>query len=147
MSEAVRPVLHLERIFAAPRPVVFDYFVVPDLICQWWGPAGSKTEAVEVDLRVGGLCRWHMRTAGGAMTYLIGIFHELVVPERIVMTHRWEGMAAETLVTLEFIELGANTLVRLTHARIPDQTLLPQYRDGWSGTLDRLEQVLRNLNQ
>jgi uncharacterized protein YndB with AHSA1/START domain len=145
MSESKPPVLHLERVFAAPRALVFDYFTVPALICEWWGPGGTTTEAVELDLRVGGFCRWDMRTADGNLTHLFGVFQEIIVPERLVMTHRWAGMEAETRVTLEFIDLGERTLLRLTHDGISGETLLPLYRDGWSNTLGRLDAALAQV--
>lgn len=46
-----------ERIFDAPRELVWKVYTEPERIARWWGTHGSTTEVVEMDLRPGG--RWH----------------------------------------------------------------------------------------
>ncbi|MBV7338153.1 SRPBCC domain-containing protein [Chloroflexi bacterium TSY] len=142
MNNENAQVLHMERIFNAPRQVVFDYFTVAELIKTWWGPGGTTTESAEIDLQVGGACRWDMRGPAGEKIVLTGFIKELSIPERIVMIHQWQGSDEETLVTLEFIDLHHKTKLRLTHSGISAATALPAYREGWGGTLERLDRVI-----
>jgi uncharacterized protein YndB with AHSA1/START domain len=128
----------MERIFDAPQPVVFDYFTVPDLLKTWWGPGGTTMEAGEIDLRLGGAFRWHMRTANGLLTYLYGTIKALDPPNRIAMTHQWQGAEGETLVTLEFIALGNKTKVLLTQEGISDASILRMLEEGWAEPLRQL---------
>ena len=46
-----------ERIFDAPRDLVWRVYTEPERIARWWGTHGSTTEVVEMDLRPGG--KWH----------------------------------------------------------------------------------------
>jgi uncharacterized protein YndB with AHSA1/START domain len=46
-----------ERVFDAPRELVWKVYTEPERIARWWGTHGSRTEVVAMDLRVGG--RWH----------------------------------------------------------------------------------------
>lgn len=46
--------LVFERTFDAPRDLVWRAFTDPDLIPRWWGPHGTTTTVVELDVRPGG---------------------------------------------------------------------------------------------
>jgi uncharacterized protein YndB with AHSA1/START domain len=50
--------LVFERIFDAPRERVWQALTDPDQIPRWWGPHGTSTRVVEMDLRPGGKWRF-----------------------------------------------------------------------------------------
>ena len=50
--------LVFERVFDAPRERVWKAFTDPDQIPRWWGPHGTTTRVVEMDLRPGGTWRF-----------------------------------------------------------------------------------------
>jgi uncharacterized protein YndB with AHSA1/START domain len=50
--------LVFERVFDAPREQVWKAFTDPDQIPRWWGPHGTTTRVVEMDLRPGGTWRF-----------------------------------------------------------------------------------------
>ncbi len=50
-------VLVLERIFDAPRELVFKLFKEPEHLKRWWGPRGWSLPVCNVEFRVGGV--WH----------------------------------------------------------------------------------------
>jgi uncharacterized protein YndB with AHSA1/START domain len=64
----------------------------------------------------------------------------------LVYTWRWEGnpeLALEnSLVTVEFIELGGSTEIRLTHENLPTDEARESHRHGWSGSFDKLAKHL-----
>ena len=88
----------LERTFPAPAERVFRALVDPAQVVRWWGPPGVETSEAEIDLRIGGRCRWVMHP-GGHRAVLHGRIVDLAPPTLLVMTHRWEGDTVETLVT------------------------------------------------
>ena len=143
MSAGREHTLRMERVFDAPQPVVFDYFTIPELMKTWWGPGGTRMEAGEIDLRVGGAFRWLMRTPSGLLTYLYGTIKAFNPPHKITMTHQWQGSEAETLVTLEFIALGDKTKLILTQEGISDDNILRLLREGWAEPLKQLAQLLQ----
>jgi len=137
--------LNLRRIFKAPRKRVFRAWTDPEELKKWWGPEGYATPSAEVDLRVGGKYRLGMRKLpDGEIFYLSGIYREVRPPERLVYTWRWEAQPehGETLVTVEFREVGDSTEVVLTHERFPTETARDDHNRGWSGCLDRLAKLL-----
>jgi uncharacterized protein YndB with AHSA1/START domain len=48
-------------LFDAPRTVVFRAWIDAGQLAQWWGPKGFTNPVCEIDARVGGAIRIHMR--------------------------------------------------------------------------------------
>jgi activator of HSP90 ATPase len=55
----------LERIFDAPRELVFEAWTDPQRIGQWWGPRGFTTTVYGMDVRPGGEWRLTMHGPDG----------------------------------------------------------------------------------
>jgi uncharacterized protein YndB with AHSA1/START domain len=136
--------LRVRRIFNATRDAVFRAWTDPRALVQWWMPKdGFSVPSAHVDLRVGGRYRVAMRNPAGEVFHLSGTYREVAPPARLVYTWNWEdttGMG-ETLVTVEFRDLGATTEVVLTH-ELPDAEQRDRHGVGWGGCLDRLAVVL-----
>ena len=47
-----------ERTFDAPRELVWKALTDPTIIPRWWGPHGTTTTVVEMDVRPGGKWRY-----------------------------------------------------------------------------------------
>ena len=141
MNNDTSNILHMTRIFNAPRSVVFDYFTVPELALTWWVPPGTTAESFEIDLRVGGAYRWQIRGRKNQLIVITGTIEELIIPERLVMTNQWEGLDP-TRLTFEFTDLGTQTEMRLTHEGIPAIDMMPMFEGNWTKTLDLLAQQL-----
>lgn len=107
----------MRRVFDAPRSVVFDCHVTPDLLKRWLtGPEGWWMEVCEVDLRVGGAYRWSWRNAEGATVGIRGIHHDVAVPERIGNTQRFDHdpTGGEAIGTLVLAEKDGRTILTNT---------------------------------
>jgi uncharacterized protein YndB with AHSA1/START domain len=106
----------MTRVFDAPRSLVFDAFTKPELVRQWLlGPPGWSMPVCEIDLRVGGSYRYVWRHANGNEMGMGGIYREIVPPERIVATEKFEepwypGEALGTFVLVE--QAGKTTLTQ-----------------------------------
>ena len=48
--------LVMERVFDAPRDLVWAVITDPERVTHWWGPHGYTTTVEEMDVRPGG--RW-----------------------------------------------------------------------------------------
>jgi uncharacterized protein YndB with AHSA1/START domain len=79
--------LVIERIFDAPRQMVFDAWTDPETIGQWWGPRGFTTTVHEMDVRPGGVWRFTMHGPDGTDYPNRVVYDEVVAPERLVYTH------------------------------------------------------------
>jgi uncharacterized protein YndB with AHSA1/START domain len=138
------------RIFDAPREVVFQAWTDPKQLQRWWGPKGFTNPVCEVDARPGGAIRIHMRAPDGTVYPMTGVFHEVVVPERLVFTSSaLDGNGHplfEVLNTVTFAAEGDKTKLTV-HASVSKVTgdaapHLAGMEQGWSMTLDRLAEEL-----
>jgi uncharacterized protein YndB with AHSA1/START domain len=103
-----------ERVFDAPRDLIWRVMTDPERITHWWGPNGYSTTVVEMDVRVGGRWRFISHTTGGEDVPFTGEYLEVVPLERVVQTFIYDvppfnEMAAIETFTLE--DLGARTRV------------------------------------
>ncbi len=149
-AEAVsETTLRIRRILAAPRELVFKAWTEPDNLKKWWGVgADYSTPIAEVDLRVGGKYRLGMQAPDRDQPFVVGgTYREVHPPEKLVYTWIWEHHAeqedadftpAETLVTVEFRDLGGRTEVVLTHELFPDVNMRDEHSHGWTGCLEQL---------
>jgi len=106
--------IRVERIFDAPRDLVFATITDPELIPQWFGPEGTVVEVMEP--RAGGLWRFHTEDCDDGKASFRGVYREVMPPERIVQTFEWEGMPGHVSVETQTLEdLGEQTrLVSVT---------------------------------
>jgi len=120
----------ITRAFDAPRRLVFDAFSKPELVRQWLlGPPGWSMPVCEIDFRVGGRYRYVWRRDNGGEMGVGGVYKEIVAPERIVATERFDQSwyPGEGLGTILLVEQGAKT--RMT------QTLTYESREARDGVL------------
>jgi uncharacterized protein YndB with AHSA1/START domain len=139
-----------ERIFDAPRELVWKANTDPELIPQWWGPRRYRTRVEEMDVRPGGTWRWVQVGEDGDEIAFYGEYLEIVPPERIKWTFMFdvEGMGPqggpETL-TLEQLDDGRTLMRAVSHMGSPEaiEAALPTGMiEGAIETWDRLDELL-----
>jgi uncharacterized protein YndB with AHSA1/START domain len=153
----------MERVFDAPRELVFEAYSTAEHLKNWWGPKGWTLPFCEVDFRPGGTWLYCMKgpvgSEDGEMMESWGkaVYQEIIEPERIVYKDtfvdsdgsRVEG-TPEMLITVEFVEeKGKTRLISKTlfeSAEQLQQVLEMGMEQGFSETLDRLEAYLANLS-
>ena len=139
-----------ERVFDAPRDLVFAAYTDPELIPRWWGPRGTTTIVEEMDVRPGGEWRFLLRDAGGEESAFRGTYREVTPPERIVQTFEWAGMPGHVIVeTATFEDLGARTKVTGTSLfHTPEERdgmLSSGMERGLGESHDRLDELLATV--
>ena len=72
------------RTFDAPRDLVWKAFTEPERLTKWWGPKGFTMVSCKVDLRVGGMFHYCMKTPDGHEMWGKWIYKELSPPEKMV---------------------------------------------------------------
>jgi uncharacterized protein YndB with AHSA1/START domain len=140
----------MTRDFDAPRRLVFDAFTKPELVRRWLlGPDGWSMVVCEIDLRVGGRYRYvWRRDKDGTEMGMSGVHQEVVPPERIVATEKFDqawypGEAVNTTVLTE--QRGKTTLTQtvLYQSReARDGVLKSGMESGVAASYDRLEKLL-----
>lgn len=156
-------VLVLERVFNAPRELVFSMFKEAEHLKHWWGPRGWEVTVCNIDFRPGGV--WHYcmkcidRNQGefyGMESWGKGVYKEIDEPDRFVYTDYFsdaEGNVNEelpaTVVAMEFIDLGGKTKL-VSRSEYVSAEALKTVMDmgmlqGITETWDRLEERLNEV--
>jgi uncharacterized protein YndB with AHSA1/START domain len=142
----------MTRVLDAPRTLVFDAFTKPELVRRWLlGPDGWSMPVCEIDFRVGGKYRYVWRHANGNEMGMGGIYREIVIPERIVSTEKFEHewYPGEAVGTLVLVEQDGKTTVTQTvlydSRETRDAVLKSPMESGVAAGHDRLEQLLASM--
>lgn len=120
----------MTRVFNASRKLVWEAMTKPEWLRRWlFSPPGWTMSECVMDMRVGGKFRWAWTGEDDQLALLIhGEYMEIVPFEKIVHTEHMEmgpgagacggshdgDEEAQLLATLEFIEQGDKTLLRMT---------------------------------
>jgi uncharacterized protein YndB with AHSA1/START domain len=145
--------LTYERVFDAPRDLVWRANTDPELIPRWWGPHRHQTRVEEMNVHPGGTWRFVSVDGEGNEFAFYGEYLEVTPPERI----RWTFMFDVPEVgpqggpeTLTLTDLGdGRTLMRaVSHmgsAEAIDAALATGMTQGAIETWDRLDALLGDL--
>src|SRR5580658_2761292 len=109
--------IQVTRDFHAPRQLVFDAFTKPELVRHWLlGPEGWTMPVCEIDFKVGGKYRYVWSKPGEKDMGMGGVFREIVAPERIVATEKFDEAwyPGDALDTTVFVEQGDITKITMT---------------------------------
>jgi uncharacterized protein YndB with AHSA1/START domain len=132
----------MEREFDAPRELVFDAHLNPEVIPQWWGWRETSTEVVEMDVRVGGKWRLISRNKDGQEIVFFGEYREITPPEKLIYTFGFEGMPGEPgEETYSFIDLGSGRTLLRVHS-FTTQEEFDGMEDGSNESYDKLDEYL-----
>ena len=134
----------LTRVLDAPRDLVFRMWSDPKHLAEWWGPDGFSVPVCEIDLRPGGALRLQMRAPDGSIYPMVGIFTEVVVPERLAFATKVG--ANEYLTTVTFAEENGRTrLTLVTQLTKGLARSLANSERGWTQALARLGEHLGSV--
>ena len=137
--------LVITKTFDASPERVFNAWTNAKDIATWYGPEGFTNEVDAFDAKVGGAYRVAMHAPDGAVHTVVGTFKTIEPHTKLVLTWQWEGapgaMGAETLVTVEFKDVGGKTEMTMTHSGFPDDETKQSHNMGWSSSFNKLERV------
>jgi uncharacterized protein YndB with AHSA1/START domain len=151
--------LIITRIFDAPRELVWKAWTEPEQLMRWWGPKSFTSPVCKIDLRVGGVYLYCMRSPEGQDYWNTGVYKEIIPMERLVYTDSFAdekgnvvpathyGMSAdfpfELLVTVAFEELDGKTKMTLRHVGIPAGEMSDLTAASWNESFDKLSESLK----
>lgn len=148
MNQTQTPILPrvvLRRKCNASRERVFAAWTQPDIAAKFLGPGDITIPEVQMDVRSGGSYRITMLKPDGERLVARGTYREVRPPERLSMTWRWEeddpADEHESLLTLEFNELGSGTELVLTHDQFISAESRDRHEQGWSIIVDQLAEI------
>jgi len=138
-ATAKRPEFRIQRVFDAPRRLVFEAWSKPEHLSRWFAPDPLTTPRCEIDFRPGGAFRLTMLTPDGLEFPFEAVFGEIVPPERLVFTGKiHDGNDVHTTVT--FTEVGGKTTLSVHQVFAFESDATRGAPVGWAKTLDQLGQ-------
>lgn len=162
MTSAVQnvnePLVHITRVFNAPRALVFKAWTTPEHLMNWFAPRGCTFEIKSMDFREGGGFHTCIRNPAVHDCWARGRYQEIVAPERIIFTMEHVDEAgnaiepasigmdpewpAKTTVTVTFEDLGSQT--RMTLYQTVSEALAKRTgaHPSWLQMFDRLAEAL-----
>lgn len=144
----------ITRAFDAPRTLVWEAFTKPELVRQWLlGPPGWKMPVCEIDFRVGGRYRYVWRNESGVEMGMGGVHREIVFPERIVATEKFDQSwyPGEAVGTITLLEQAGRTMltqiVQYESREAREVVLKSPMESGLVAGYDRLEQLVASMGK
>ena len=156
----------IERIFDAPRDLVWKAHSEIGHLSKWWGPKGFAWVNATLDFRPGGIFHYCMRSPDGHEMWGKFVYREVVKPERIVFVNSFSNKEGATVRapfapdfplevanTLTFSGQGGKTTLNLRGAPVNASAAeLARYRatntsmnQGFAGTFDQLAEHLTEM--
>lgn len=137
--------ISITRVYDAPVARVWDAWVIPEQVAEWWGPRGFTLTTRTKDVKVGGTWDYVMHGPDGKDYENRTTFLEVVLHEKLVYDHGDEH-APRFRVTVTFSEAGGKTTMEM-------QMVLPTPEEaektrgfvkqaGGNSTWDRLAEFL-----
>jgi uncharacterized protein YndB with AHSA1/START domain len=140
------PKLVVRRTISAPRARVWEAWTQPQQMRLWSGPGPVVAKELEADVRVGGEYHIVMQPPDDEALVVRGTYREVRKPERLCYTWAWDEDRpedrVETLITVEFHDLGDKTEIVLTQEAFAGAESRDNHERGWNGALDNLEAML-----
>ncbi len=144
--------LKLERVFDAPRALVFEACSKKEHIDRWMCPNGFTIPSSHGEFRVGG--KWHsdMLSPKGELFPEEGVYEQIVENELIVTSHAWIGDDGKpehwSTLTLRFEDAGpGKTKLTLEHVNLRSVESRNNHVEGWTECIDKLGPILAELQE
>jgi uncharacterized protein YndB with AHSA1/START domain len=139
-------IINCRKVFAHPVNKVFQAFLDPAAVKQWFGPFAFTIGNVLLDARINGALEIEMIAPNGQTLWVKGTYTEIVPLVRIAYTFSYEpdtpGLG-QTLVTIHFQARGPETEVTIIHTIY--KTINPEGRSkGWEDGFAKMELLLDN---
>ena len=150
--------LKIERVFDAPRELVWKAWSDPEHLTKWWGPQHFTAPIIKVDFRVGGKYLFCMRSPEGQDFWSTGMYREIVPHERLVFTDSFADadgnivpasyynmpgeFPLEMDVMITFEDMQGKTKMTLEHFGMPAGESGEMASMGWNQSFDKLEASL-----
>ena len=168
MNASADEIFTTQRVFDAPRELVFDAWTKLDHLNKWFAPKGFDILGGKLDLKVGGIYHYGLRAPDGMEMWGKWTFREIKRPEKLVVivsfsdkdggvtvhpgsptwpkqtlsTTTFEAQGNKTRLTLRWQPYEATDVERKTF--VEGKASMEQ---GWGGTMELLENYLKTLKR
>jgi uncharacterized protein YndB with AHSA1/START domain len=145
------------RVIRAPRARVFEAWTNPEIIKQWFGPAGKQCPGASTDVRVGGAYRLEVASCTPAhgsadgsecaapLSVATGNYTKVVPNELLQFTWSTNWSPGEdSVVTVSLKDVDGGTEITILHENFNTEASRDGHNQGWAGCLDKLASTLES---
>ena len=132
----------IRRPFASQAEDVFDAWIDPQKIREWFGPGLGEMREVIVDARVGGEFRLVQRRRDGDAVHT-GVYERLERPRRLMFTWQTPPVVERSRVHVEIAASADGCELTLTHDMDAKwAALVPRIEESWMRMTDAMARML-----
>ncbi len=138
-------IILIERIFSAPRALVFANWIDADEAAEWFAPDGFTAVHSEMDAAPGGRWRIDFQAPDGQLHTECGVFLEIIPPERLVFTLTQSSggqTGPETTVAVVFSDVDGGTRMRFKQSGYTAIDVRDGNAEGWQECFGKLARRL-----
>lgn len=145
--------IHLKKVIRAPLERAFAAWVEPTMLAKWWGPKDFENPVCEIDAQKGGDIYIEMEGPDGTIYPMSGTIEWIDAPKTLLFTTNAlddNGRIMLTdLNTVNFTDINGETTIdiHVEVLKVIKEGLkhVEGMESGWRQSLDRLEEVMKNL--
>lgn len=144
MQENKEVELKITRTFDANRELVFKAWSDTKEMAKWFCPLDWELVNLESDFKVGGKWTSTMKSPKGNSHTMLGVYKEIVEPEKIKTTHFWDQdgkHTPETMISIAFEENDGKTTMHFTQTGFANDEVRNEHVQGWNEFFDHLEKL------
>lgn len=140
--------LDVSKDMPVPVARLYQAWVSPDDLKQWWHPMGNILQHAVTEPKTGGPVEYAFATDSGEHSFTIKGTYKDVQPEKqLVYSWNWEVPSAtvgdsDYLLTIRFESAGSGSRLSVTQENFTSEESVHPHRDGWEKALTELQQYL-----
>ncbi len=141
--------IRAEKKFDADVNDLYDAWINPDKLKQWWKPAGNHLVNVENDVKENGEIVYEFADSEGKRTILInGQYKEVKPAQHLVYSWNWQMPGSENLgdnhfeLSVEFSGDENGSSIHVTQTNEDENESIHPREKGWEDELESLNKFL-----
>lgn len=140
--------LDLSKDFGVPVERLYQAWIEPEDLKQWWHPMGNHLQQATTAPQEGGPVTYVFNAENGAHSFTInGRYKEVEEGKRLVYTWNWELPVptvgnSEFLLTVVFSATASGSKLAVTQENFTEEEAVQPHREGWEKALEDLQQFL-----
>jgi len=148
-----QPVVEVKCTLSAPPEQVFQAWVQPDMLTQWWCTPGFVFKNISIDAKPSGTYRFELGAPDADASnacIMEGRFQDVIPGKKL--SYSWDMRApglevSDTCVTITLDGRGNQTELTLTHSGFASPEVYELHRTDWPIVLCNLEELLQRQTQ
>lgn len=147
---AHHPTVEIRKLIRVSKEKVFEAWANPGLMARWMAPGNAAVLKCEVDFKVGGKYRLHLKGEMLGHNYDVvigGVYRDIVPNKRLSFTWVYEGnehreAVGNSIVTVALTSVKDGTELTLVHEKIATKERREGHLWGWNNCLEKLDAVV-----